>query len=284
MTRLAAAPQLLDYRATFGTPASTVTGDLRVLSGLARDVLVWLPPGALTSGRRYRVLYMFDGQNVFDAATSFSGEWSADETLTDLAGEGLELIAVAMPNAGPGRFREYTPYRGPGGVWDFGGGGRDHLRWMVDVVKPAVDALAPTDTAREATGILGSSLGGLMTATAAAEHGDVFSRFGIFSPAIPGGQGFILRGLRTARPVPERAYVDIGLLEALEVAADPARRRWMRTYPRDAFRVRDALLRAGLREPETLRLVLDPDGIHHESSWRRRLPDALRFLFDADAR
>ncbi len=279
MTRLSA-PELLDYRTTLATPASTVTGDLRVLRGLGRDVLIWLPPSALTSGRRYRVLYLFDGQNVFDAATSNSGEWGVDETLTELAAEGLELIAVAVPNAGVGRFYEYTPYRGPGGVWDIGGGGRDLLRWMADVVKPAVDALLSTDASREATGIAGSSLGGLMTALAAAEFGDVFGRFGIFSPAIPGGQAFFLRGLRSARPMPLRAYVDIGLLESAEVASDPARSRWKRTYPRDAFRVRDALVSAGLREPDTLRLVLDPDGIHHESSWRRRFPDAVRFLFD----
>ncbi len=112
----------LDYRTARAGPESTVVGDLRVLPdvacpalGGARDLLVHLPAGALTSGRRYPVLYMHDGQNLFDAATSFVGEWQVDETLAVLASEGLEVIVVGIPHGGDDRrFIEYTPYRGPG--------------------------------------------------------------------------------------------------------------------------------------------------------------------------
>ena len=106
-------------------PDSTVVGDLRVLPGLEgpwrgvpRDILVHLPAGAETSGRRYPVLYMHDGQNLFDEATSFSGEWRVDETLAALAEEGIELIAVGIPNAGDGRAATDTRRigRGPAGA------------------------------------------------------------------------------------------------------------------------------------------------------------------------
>jgi len=93
-------------------------GDLRVLHGLSgpphgpdRDILVHLPLGVTTSGRRYPVLDMHGGQNLFDGATSYSGEWEVDETMAALAREGLELIVVGIPNAGDGRYAEYTPYQ-----------------------------------------------------------------------------------------------------------------------------------------------------------------------------
>jgi hypothetical protein len=95
----------------------TVVGDLRVLPqvhspqlGNERDVLVWLPPSYAQGERRYPVIYMHDGQNLFDAHTGYSGEWGVDETLTALAPEGLEAIVVGLPNAGQARSLEYNPY------------------------------------------------------------------------------------------------------------------------------------------------------------------------------
>lgn len=274
------------YRRRRGSAESTVVGDLRVLPGLAspelgvsRDILVHLPPNALNSGRRYPVLYMHDGQNLFDAVTSFAGEWQVDETLAALADEGLELIVVGIPNARDGRYAEYTPYRGRRGPWPEGGLGRSYLRFLVDTVKPAVDAAFPTRPDRGATGIMGSSLGGLISVWAAVEHAATFGLVGAMSPAIPGGQGPILGRLRQLALRPERVYLDVGGREGSYAGSDPVARRWSAAYPRDVLRIRAALVTAGLREPIDMRLVEDPDGIHHESAWARHLPDALRFLF-----
>ncbi|GGL04083.1 alpha/beta hydrolase-fold protein [Deinococcus radiotolerans] len=96
---------MTDWRPYPRRADSTVTGELWQLDGVGdaqhatRPVLVWLPPSYYTdSGRRYPVVYFHDGQNVFDAATSYSGEWGADETLTALTAQGTEAIAVGIPN------------------------------------------------------------------------------------------------------------------------------------------------------------------------------------------
>jgi predicted alpha/beta superfamily hydrolase len=275
----------LDYRATRASAGSSIVGDLRLLPELwspqlevSRDVMVLLPQCALDSGRRYPVLYMHDGQNLFDAATSFVGEWQVDETLAALAGEGIEPIVVGIPNGGDRRFAEYTPYRGtvPGAV---GGLGRAYLRFLVETVKPLVDATFPTRTDRAATGIMGSSLGGLISLWGAVEHGSTFGLVGALSPAMAGGQGRILGHLRHLDVRPDRVYLDVGGAEGSHLAADPASRRWAVAFPRDAYRLRAALVSAGFTEPLDLRFVFDPDGVHNESAWSRRLPDALRFLY-----
>lgn len=265
--------------------ASTATGDLRVLRGLPgpaggpdRDILVLLPAGAATSGRRYPVLYLHDGQNLFDAATAFAGEWEVDETLARLAGEEIELIAVGIPNAGDGRYREYAPYRGRR-RWATGGGARAYVRWLAGTVKPAVDAAWPTRPEREATGVMGSSLGGLVSLWAAVQEPATFGLVGSMSTAITPGQQAILARLARLSPAPVRAYLDMGGHEGSHAPSPALDRRWSAAMLREARQVRDALAASGLREPLTLRHVEAPDAIHHESAWAARLPDALRFLF-----
>src|SRR5262249_21960453 len=117
----------------------TVAGDVRILRelaspelGNARDVYVYLPPSHGTDERRYPVIYFQDGQNLFDDATSFAGEWRVDETLETLAAEGLEAIAVGIANAGSARPAEYSAATGDRG--------RDYIRFLVETVKPLVDA------------------------------------------------------------------------------------------------------------------------------------------------
>jgi predicted alpha/beta superfamily hydrolase len=232
-----------------------------------RDILVHLPAGALETGRRYPVLYMHDGQNLFDAATSFAGEWQVDETLATLAEDGLELIVVGIPNGGDARPDEYSPYPWRGGPRQGGGLGYRYIRYLADIVKPAVDAALPTLPARDATGVMGSSFGGLISLAAAVEAPATFGLIGAMSPSLPPGQELILPLLKALDPAPIRAYVDFGTAEG-----GP----W---FERHVRRIVDALGVAGLREPDTLRFVVDEDAIHHESAWARRLPDTLRFLF-----
>lgn len=249
-------------------------GDLRVLRGLdppapltPRDILVHVPAGAVDSGRRYPVLYMHDGQNLFDAATSFAGEWQVDETLAALASEGLELIVVGIPNAGDLRPDEYTPYPWRGGPREGGGLATSYLQFLVDLVKPAVDSAFPTLPEREATGILGSSLGGTVSLWAAVEFGSTFGIVGAMSPSVPPGQEPLVARLSSLSLRPERAYVDVGGKEASAA------------FRLNVRHVRDALVAAGLTDGADLRYVFDERAIHHESAWARRLPNALRHLF-----
>jgi hypothetical protein len=126
---------------------------------------------------------------------------------------------------------------------------------------------------------VGSSLGGHVSLRAAIDHASTFGLVGAMSPAVPGGQGPILARLRRLQLTPERVYLDVGGRQGSHIEDPRLRRQWTPGFPRNARRIRAALLAAGLREPTDLRLVEEPDGIHHESAWARRLPDALRFLF-----
>ena len=282
-----ASPRWTPYAPPRRAARSTVVGDLRVLRGLPgppdgpdREILVHLPPGAERSGRRYPVLYMHDGQNLFDAATAYRTEWEADETLGILAAEGLEIVVVGIPNAGEGRYAEYTPYRGRGPRWGTGGGGRAYARWLVEVVKPAVDAAWPTRPERASTGVMGSSLGGLVSLWSTIAHPGTFGLVGSMSTAVtPGQQGVVRRLARMPAP-PERAYVDVGGREADGDAPTPGlARSWSAAAVREARQVRDALVTSGLREGGTLCYVEDAEATHREAHWARRLPGALRFLF-----
>jgi len=129
-----------------------VAGDVRV-SRADRDLHAYLPPSYERSDRRFPGLYMHDGQNLFDATTSFAGEWGVDETMEELAVEGLEAIVIGIPH-GEDRVREYTP---------FNGCGDEYLAYVVDTVKPLVDSSFRTLSDREHTGIMGSSLGALIS-------------------------------------------------------------------------------------------------------------------------
>jgi len=175
--------------ATPTQPVSTAAASVKVLPerlsmpGLGRDrtVRLYLPPGYATSTKRYPVLYMHDGQNLFDAATSYAGEWGVDETLDALAkNQGLELIVVGIDNGGDKRMTELN-------AWDnlrFGRGeGALYMDFIVKVVKPLIDTQYRTQPGRESTGIMGSSMGGLISQYAIQQYPQVFGKAGIFSPA-----------------------------------------------------------------------------------------------------
>lgn len=257
------------------TPGSTVVGDLRVLGDFyspqldnRRDLLVYLPPSYQASSRHYPVLYMHDGHNLFDQARAYSGEWQVDETLQQLSVEGLEAIVVGLPNAGEKRAYEYCPYPDV----RLGGGGADlYLRFIVETVKPLVDSSFRTLPDRANTGLMGSSMGGLISIYGFFTHPDTFGFAGVMSPAFWWTEGKIFGFLQTAPKVNGRIYVDIGGNETPEF---PERRA---AYWNDAHRA-DRILREKGYAPAEYRFLPELEGTHHERDWARRLPGALRFL------
>ena len=181
---------LLFVAATCGAQsrAPTAGKTVHVLSPLAmpgldrsRIIRVYLPPGYATGHKRYRVLYMHDGQNLFDDATSFAGEWGVDEAMDALAkSDGIELIVVGIDHGDDKRISELRPWAHR----RFGKGEGDlFLDFLVGTLKPFIDRNYRTRTASKDTGIAGSSLGGLMAHYAGVRHPGVFGRIGIFSPA-----------------------------------------------------------------------------------------------------
>jgi len=229
--------------------------------GNTRDVMIYLPPSYASSERRYPVIFMHDGQNLFDARTSFAGEWNVDETLDAASGEGLEAIVVGIGNTGA-RITEYSPFDD---VRHGQARGDAYLAFITDTLKPAVDAAFRTLVTREHTGIAGSSMGGLISLYAFFKRADVFGFAGVMSPALWYGQRGVFEFLKTVKHVGGRIYLDVGTQEGKPEVDDVAR-------------LRDRLVQLGYREDQDLLYVIAPNAGHNESAWATRWGRELRFL------
>jgi predicted alpha/beta superfamily hydrolase len=246
-----------------------VVGNIRRLErvespqlGNRRDVLVYLPPSYGSSGRHYPVLYMQDGQNLFDATTSFAGEWHVDETMERVSREGLEAIVVAIPNSGKHRADEYSPFEDE----RIGGGkGESYLSFLVDTLKPRIDAEFRTRREPVATGIMGSSMGGLISLYALLRRPDTFGFAGTMSPALWFARGAIFR---VANEIPHwdgRLYLDTGTLEG-------------RGHVRQVREMVRLLRRRAVHPRRQIRYVEERGAHHNEAAWARRFEPALRWM------
>jgi len=264
----------------------TVVGDIRhheefqsAALGNSRTVLVYLPPGYQEEPeRRYPVLYMHDGQNLFDAGTSFIGvEWSVDETLERMIASGQvePLIVVGIYNTSARAF-EYTPTQ-DAGRGEGGGAGR-YAGFIVNELKPFIDENYRTKPDRSNTGIMGSSLGGIASLYVAWTHPDVFSRVGAMSTAYWWANSHIIRFLRDTSPPPGvKVWLDMGTDEDSGDRDRDGVSDIMELH-RDA---RNVLMKKGLTIPRTLRYIEDEGAAHNERAWAARFPRAVEFLFPA---
>ncbi len=143
----------------------------------SRKIWLYLPKNYETSTKKYPVIYMHDAQNLFDAKTSFAGEWNVDEKLDSLS---AQVIVVGIENGGEKRLEELTPYKHS----NYGGGNADkYLEFIVNTLKPEIDKKYRTKTNAKNTTIMGSSLGGLTSFYAVIKYPEVFGKAGVFSPA-----------------------------------------------------------------------------------------------------
>jgi predicted alpha/beta superfamily hydrolase len=267
----------------------TVTGDLRVYHDLyspqldnRRDVLAWLPESYGRGDRRYPVLYMHDGQNLFDAQTSYAGEWRVDETMIELGREGCEAIVVGLPHQGDLRMVEYSPFPAAGPEWPDGRGDA-YLDFILETVKPLIDASFRTLPGPEATGIAGSSMGGLISLYGFLVHQDRFGLCGAFSTAVFPGDDSLLQTIEARAAGRGRIYLDVGTHEGEVLAGDvPSSTSSIadldEIYAEGVRALRDGLVAHGYRLGDSLLYVEEAGAIHHEEAWARRLPAALRFL------
>lgn len=146
-----------------------------------RKIWVYTPPNYYNSNKSYPVLYMHDGQNLFDKSTAYSGEWEVDETLNRLQKEnGLELIVVAIDNGGDFRMEEYSPWQNR---YAKPPKGEAYVNFIVNTLKPKIDSAFRTKPNAENTAIMGSSMGGLISHYAALKHPSIFGKVGVFSPS-----------------------------------------------------------------------------------------------------
>jgi predicted alpha/beta superfamily hydrolase len=213
------------------------------------------------------VVYMHDGQNLFDPAVAFGGvTWRVAGTMDAAASDGRfrEAIVVGAENAGADRIAEYTPTVDA----DHGGGRGDlFLRMMAEELKPRVDAELRTRPGREDTVIVGSSLGGLISAYAGVRQASTWGLVGAMSPSVWWDGEFILDEVaRLGQPRPLKVWVDSGDSGPSSDGVDGARR------------LADAWRAVGYEDGVTLVHVVQEGATHTESAWAERLPWALEFL------
>jgi predicted alpha/beta superfamily hydrolase len=263
---------ILSWEDTGGTGGSTAAPNVEVLDddfyipqlNRTRRIWLYLPPGYDTSAKRYPVLYMHDGQNLFDDQTSFTGEWKVDEALNTLHTQGdYGCIVVGIDNGGTSRLDEYSPWVNA----QYGGGQGDaYVQFIAETLKPHIDSLYRTLSGRLSTGIMGSSMGGLVSMYAFSERQDVFSRAGIFSPA------FWFAGNNSANHTAANPKEGDARVYFLAGGQEPA------SVTQNMQTVATALLTAGFGTDEQYFLV-EPDGQHSEWFWAREFPDAYQWLF-----
>lgn len=257
-----------------------VTGDVRIHTGFRsqalgnrRDVRVYLPPGyEQHPEQRYPVLYVQDGQNVFDSATAaFGVEWGLDETAESLIRQGKlpPMIIVAADNT-PDRLAEYSPLPDP----KHGGGRADaYGRFMVDELKPFVDSHYRTRPEREHTGVMGSSMGGLVSLYLGFKHPGVFGLVGALSPSLWWADHEASRQLPCTGG-PQRIWLDAGSEEGEDAdhngVADPID---------DTRELGHRLIDAGWTDENYLFYREVQGGTHTEGSWAERAGDVLQALY-----
>ena len=232
-----------------------------------RRIWIYLPPDYDNSEKKYPVLYLQDGQNIFDRSTSFSGEWQVDESLNALFQQGdYGIIAVAIDNGSGNRTNEYTPWPDD----QYGGGeGAQYVDFIVETLKPHIDENFRTLSQPKHTGIIGSSLGGLISHYAIMKYQDVFGKAGIFSPAFWINNPEIFDFTENQG---KKNDLKIYLLGG---------ERESSTLISELNQMRSILLNLGFTD-EQIFLKTDADGQHAEWYWAREFPAAYQWLFNSD--
>jgi len=260
----------------------------------SRDVILYLPPDYDSQPfKRFPVLYLQDGQNLFDRATSFAGhDWNVHGAADHLIGIGAvaPLIVVGIYNTGKSRIREYTPTRAP----KLGGGSADrYARFLIEEVMPFVQREYRVNADARVTGIGGSSLGGLLSLYLGLKHPQVFGKIAALSPSVWWDGRMMMRfaASATLRP-PERKRRSIFRFRSAE-PGPPALRPsiWLdigsKEGPRivpDVEQFRDILLQKGWRLGEDLHYERVEGGEHNELAWSQRIGRVLQFLYPGAAR
>lgn len=214
--------------------------------------------------RRYPVLYLQDGQNLFEDDAPF-GTWGVDKQLAALAQQGKgEFIVVAIDHGGRERIKEFSPYDSQ--KWG-AGLGRDYARFLAETLKPHIDKQFRTLPDREHTAIGGSSMGGLISIYAGLMFPDVFSKFMIFSPSLWVSPKLYFEPVHFSKIAYTKIYLYAGGKEGAAMVAN-------------ANRFKENIERRGY-DPAKLqfRLEVDPEGRHNEARWGQEFPKAAEWLF-----
>lgn len=245
-------------KSVFFTPTSIEIPQLN----RRRTVRVYFPPN-YSSSQGFPVIYMFDGQNLFDASTAFAGEWRVDEIMDSLfERRGLGCIVVAIYHGEDERLNEYTPWPNADKL---GGDGAKFARFIVRDLKPYIDKYYRTLPDRNNTIIMGSSLGGLMALYTALEYPRVFGKVGAFSPSLWWSEEAFTQIEKFRKRQFQKIYLYGGEKESESLIPNIDRAEKM-------------LQEVGFSENEIFKSIA-PDGRHNEYYWGREFPEALKWMF-----
>ncbi|UCE93603.1 MAG: alpha/beta hydrolase [Flavobacteriaceae bacterium] len=256
----------------FITAKSTASKNVHVLAenydmlplNKKRRVWIYLPQGYETNQKKYPVLYMHDGQNLFDQTLSFSGEWKVDETLDKLKDSiGPELIVIAIDNGGAERIDEYSAWNIKN--YTTKAEGDQYIKFITENFKPYVDENYRTLKEAENTGIMGSSLGGLISFYAAIKYPEVFGKAGVFSPSFPLVDEEIEISERNPELQKLRIYFMSGGLEGHNMV-------------QEMKLMSEKMIRSGIPD-RNIHTRVNPYGEHNEKLWKEEFESAVIWLF-----
>jgi len=246
-----------------------------VYLGLTRRVTVWLPP--LVRGRRagrYPILYLNDGQNLFDPARAFAGRtWRVPQTATRLVRSRRipPLIIVGIDHGGVHRGREFLPVEDERNPTATNPLGREYAEFVTREVMPFIASNYPVAAGALNTGFGGSSYGAIAALNTAMIKPGVFGKLLIESPSLYVGGGYLLRRASHVDRWPGRIYLGVGTSETKS-----AERNHETVV--NVLKLETILRRAGLG-PRRQRVVVEEGATHSEGAWAGRLSEALEFLY-----
>lgn len=256
-------------------PKETKTDNVILLAeGLANDpsgligrkIWAYLPPDYNKSDKTYPVIYMHDGQNLFDASTSYAGEWGVDELMNELyQSDQLEVIVIGIDNGGEKRIEEYTPWENK----KYGGGNADaYVNFIISEVFPTAEKQLRIKKGPENTAILGSSLGGLVSYYIGLTRPDVFGKIGVFSPSFWYSEEVDPFTLSKGNIKDQKMYLMASYQE------DPEGKT-----VKDTETTINNLVISGY--PETnIKTKFLQEGNHNEKLWKQEFKDAILWLFN----
>ena len=244
-----------------------------------RMLRVWLPGNYWSPSnraRKYPVLYMQDGQNLFDKATALNEEWQMDETIDHLAGSFRigPMVVVGIDNAGDKRSSEYLPYPDPlnpqpEAKTDLKG--KEYAEFVVTEVLPFIQKKYHVAISGEGRAIGGSSYGATIALYTALKHPGVFGRVLLESPVLEVGEGQLLKDAQTAKALPQKMYIGVGTEDGWTPQVSDRLIKDVREL--------DKTLQARGMGPTRLKVVIEQGGTHEEAAWSKRLPEAMLFLY-----
>ena len=227
--------------------------------GRTRKIWIYLPPGYAKNNKRYPVMYMQDGQNIFDEQTASFGEWGVDESVDSLIQKGKPGCIIVGIESSINRLTEYNPYQ----FKDFGKGeGNQYVEFLVKNLKPFVDKHYRTLTTSENTIIAGSSMGGLISYYAMLKYPEVFGKGGIFSPAFYTANKIKELTISTGKNLKGTLFFYIGGKEGDK-------------YVDEMELITDIL---GKNSSALIYTLTDAESLHNEKAWRKWFPEFYNWV------